>query len=227
MLNEWVAIRQFYGSPQTQRSRAKKTGNHFVPNSSQMSDAGWPLGAGVEDVGVLSDAWGWPKRHCFETKPTIPDTYFLTYCFFSASFKGSSLTVLIPIFSLVLIHNPCSHQGVVFVLFQNCVWGTCVSDATFVSFVPVAISWGVCTSVAHKKTANSHILPLFWLYLAEWWVSFFLGVGGRGVLNSTIQGAVIIWRSWLFDRQLWIESWTEDWLMPTFQIFKLLPISAN
>ena len=184
MLNEWVAIRQSYGSPQTQKSRAKKTGNHFVPISSQMSDAGWLLEAGVEDVGVLLDAWGWSKRHCFETKSTIPITYFLTYCFSVPLSRDRLWQYSFQLSSLVLIHNPCSHQGEVFVLFQNCVWGTCVSGATFVSFVPVTISWGrYARRFPTIKTANSHILPLFWPYFAEWCFSFFLEIGGYLKVN--------------------------------------------
>ena len=224
MLNEWVAIRQFYGSPQTHKSRATKTGNHFVPISSQMRNAGWLLEAGVEDVGVLSDAWGWSKRHCFETKPTIPITYLLTYCFFSASFKRSSLPLLIPI----VLFSPHSQsvltpRGSLCFVSKLCLGHLCVWRDVRVLCAGYNLVRGMHVGSPQLKPQIPTFLYCFGHILLN---GVFLSFGW-GVLNSTIQGAVVIWRSWLFDRQLWIESWTEDWLMPTFQIFKLLPISAN
>ena len=179
MLNEWVAIRQFYGSPQTQKSRAEKTGNHFVPISSQMSDAGWLLEAGDWDVCVLSDAWGWPKRHCLKQNQTIPITYFLTYCIFSACFKGSSLTVLIPIALFIpYSQSVLTPRGSVCFVSKLCLGALVCLARRLCPSCGLQSCEGYARRLLTIKTANSHILPLFWPCFAEWCFSFFLEVGG-------------------------------------------------
>ena len=150
-----------------------------------MSDASRFLVAGVGGVGVLSDAWGWPQRHCLK-QSTIPITYFPTHCIFDA-FTGVILTI--PTFQITFFishSNPCSQQGVVSALFQNCVlrhW--CVWRDVH---VPRA-GWNFVgegggearASVAHKNYQFPH--SPFALAMFHWMVFFFL-FGGLGCFNS-------------------------------------------
>ena len=119
--------------------------------------------------------WAW-KIFAPET------TYYILpiiYCFFSASFKRSSSTVIFPI----VLFSPHS-QSVLTPRWWSLFCFKIVSGAL------VSLARRSCLSCRLQsregyarrfptiKTANSYILPLFWPYFAEWCFSFFLEVGG-------------------------------------------------
>ena len=108
--------------------------------------------------------------------------------------------------------NPCSHLGVVSALFQNCVLRLlcCVWRDVRVLGAGRNFVWGGggmrvgCSQLQQQIPTFS---LCFWPCFAEWcFLSFSKVGGGGGCFNSTIWEAEIILGSWLFDRQLWIES---------------------